>query len=631
MLVQLALIATTVGAKHPHIVHIVADDLGFNDLGITNGGRTHTPTIDGLIRDGVKLQDYYTFRVCAPSRAATMTGRYPWRVGFYDMSNDEHHCVHPSVKMLPQVLKEGAGYKTAATGKWDVGYVEQHCTPTFRGFDTFLGYYTACTSDYWYHGAPGGNMTMSKCGGVDFHDSVTNQVRGAAMSGPRSYNNTYYQVLFTQRAVDVIDGHTSKSSGAADGGAPAPLYLYVAYHNVHDACQSNRFAAGLQAPAETVALYGTTKLDTWKVQAAMTTELDYGVGNITAALRRNGMWDDTLLIFMSDNGGPLDHSSNWPLRAGKGSEFEGGYRVTAFVAGGANVLPAAVRGTNYTGMMHSADWLSTLASADGAAGFTPAPDSAIVQSDSLNLWPAITGRNLTSPRVEVIHAVTNRYFNASLGNVGVQAARFGKWKLIIGTDCDAQTQHQQWPAPGNASVPFGKTGGTIEAGTDHARAPLLGHVRTNGERGTAPDPTCAHGIHQGGVCCASACGTCGGPTCGHLPGGSHACCVGQIKADNLKCAEAPAPCVMPSAPKVNKVCLYNLETDMAENNNLAGDPAHSDLVQQLVAKLKARADTGPDIAIAFADVGPVNKTADNATCAQQESTGYLEPIDWQQP
>ena len=87
---------------------------------------------------------------------------------------------------------------------------------------------------------------------------------------------------------------------------------------------------------------------------------------------------------------------------------------------------------------------------------------------------------------------------------------------------------------------------------------------------------------------------------------------------------------MPSAPKVNKVCLYNLETDMAENNNLAGDPAHSDLVQQLVTKLKARADTGPDIAIAFADVGPVNKTADNASCAQPESTGYLEPVDWQQ-
>ena len=144
-------------------------------------------------------------------------------------------------------------------------------------------------------------MTFSKCGGVDFHDSVTNQVRGAAMSGPQSYNGTYDQVLFTQRAVELIDGHkTSRAADGDNGSAPAPLYLYVAYHNVHDACQSDRFAAGLQAPAETVDLYSTTKLDTWKVQAAMTTELDYGVGNITAALRRNDMWDDTLLIFMSD-------------------------------------------------------------------------------------------------------------------------------------------------------------------------------------------------------------------------------------------------------------------------------------------------------------------------------------------
>ena len=205
----------------PHIVQIVADDLGYNDLGFLNGGATLTPSIDALVAGGVRLTDYYTFRVCAPSRAATMTGRYPHNVGFYDMSNDGNHCVHPSFKMLPQLLRE-QGYRTHATGKWDVGYVEQHCTPTFRGFESFLGYYTACTSDYWYHGAPGGNATASKCGGVDFHDSTTGAIAGAPMSGARSVNGTYDRDLFTARATDVIAAHD----------AAEPLYLYVSARRV---------------------------------------------------------------------------------------------------------------------------------------------------------------------------------------------------------------------------------------------------------------------------------------------------------------------------------------------------------------------------------------------------------------
>ena len=119
------------------------------------------------------------------------------------------------------------------------------------------------------------------------------------MTGPNSVNGTYDQVVFTQRAVK----HIHDIAGTGD-----PLFLFLAYHNVHDACTKDRFTAGLNAPLVTVMLYPTTKLDTWKVQAAMTTELDYGVANVTAALRSTGMWDTTVMIFVSDNGGPLDHS-----------------------------------------------------------------------------------------------------------------------------------------------------------------------------------------------------------------------------------------------------------------------------------------------------------------------------------
>jgi|EP01043_Picozoa_sp_COSAG02_P001677 hypothetical protein len=205
------------------------------------------------------------------------------------------------------------------------------------------------------------------------------------MKGPTSLNGTYDQVVFSQRAVDIIHDHDKSS----------PLYIYLAYHNVHDACISDRFSGGLNAPMETVDLYKTTVRDTWKVQAAMTTELDYGVScaasiskvtgikptqslpclrfacgvcannrfgaftqvaNVTGALKAAGLYQTSVLLFMSDNvrmnlldlssqartssalphlraeysasnlrcclnvsvrhrvqGGPLDHSNNWPL------------------------------------------------------------------------------------------------------------------------------------------------------------------------------------------------------------------------------------------------------------------------------------------------------------------------------
>lgn len=268
-----------------------------------------------------RLSSYYTFRVCAPTRASIQSGRYPWGVGFYDMSDDSHHCIEPRFKLMPQLLKE-SGYKTHALGKWDVGYVQRHCLPTYRGYDTFLGYYTACTADYWMHGAPGNLPSEGRCGDVDFHDSKGTDIAGAAMSGPESLNNTYDQVVFTQRAVQHIQGHAQLQQAQARAGEQlSPLFIYLAYHNVHDACLKDRYKAGLNAPLETVERYATTKLDTWKVQGAMTTELDYGVANVTDALKQSGLWPNSVLVFVSDNGGPLDHSTNWPLRGGKGSNW----------------------------------------------------------------------------------------------------------------------------------------------------------------------------------------------------------------------------------------------------------------------------------------------------------------------
>jgi hypothetical protein len=175
------------------------DDLGHDSI-MGNSGKSLSPNINTLMDEGIILHDYYTFKVCSPTRASLLTGRYPWGAGFYDMSNDGDHCTD-QFKLVAQLLKD-EGYSTHALGKWDVGYIaesctglltqggqggppapvsyklsiESHaiswklptgaprrwladrgrylprsCTPTRSGFDTFLGYYSACLSDYWYH------------------------------------------------------------------------------------------------------------------------------------------------------------------------------------------------------------------------------------------------------------------------------------------------------------------------------------------------------------------------------------------------------------------------------------------------------------------------------------------------
>ena len=106
-----------------------------------------SPNINKLIDEGIFLAQYHTYKVCSPSRAAIMTGRYPWSVGYYDMQGDE--AVPLQYKMLPLLLQESGLYKTHALGKWNLGNTVKAYTPTFRGFDSFFGYYNAALSDYW--------------------------------------------------------------------------------------------------------------------------------------------------------------------------------------------------------------------------------------------------------------------------------------------------------------------------------------------------------------------------------------------------------------------------------------------------------------------------------------------------
>ena len=447
-----ALFVARAFAAPKHIVVIVADDLGRTDLGARNGGRTISPSIDALIAEGISLTSYHTFKICSPSRASTLTGRYPFNAGFYDMNSDNDHTT-TNFTLYPALLKE-AGYATHAWGKWDVGYFVRNATATYRGFDTFFGYYAACTADYWFYSAASGGAPCVPPGTFNYSVQDWADNAGTALSpGDRvGRNGTYNRELLTARATSVIAAHNPTQ----------PLYYYLAWHDIHEAC-ARPDALGLQAPLATVELYNTTVQDAYKVHGAMVTELDKGVGAVVAALKARGMWQDTLVLFTSDNGGPLNHATNFPLRGGKHTFYDGGLRVEAFLSGGA--LPANLAGTSWDGLAHASDIYLTLTEGYAGVAVDPAKTGGPAPLDGFNLWPAILSGG-ASPRTEIIHQVNNSFFDE-----GASALRVGDMKLIRGIIGDNRTL--AFPPPGDAPVPLGRTGAVVEPGTDHVRAPAL--------------------------------------------------------------------------------------------------------------------------------------------------------------
>jgi hypothetical protein len=310
MRVSLVLSSLGFAAGVPHILMIVADDLGRMDLGVRNGGLTITPAIDSLVNSGVSLGHYHTFKICSPSRASSLTGRYPWGAGFYDMSPDNEHTT-TNFTLYPSLLQQ-SGWKTHSLGKWDIGCMLKNASPTYRGFDDFYGYLQACNADYWYHTTPGGGQ--NECSHMkpapkynssmqDWSDSVGTAIGPGDRVGR---NGTYNRNLLSDRASQIIREHD----------VSANMYMYLAFQNAHEGC-ANNYNLGMQAPLATVNLYNTTILDTYKLMGAMVTELDYGVDQVISALKAKGMYDSALVIFVSDNGGPLEHATNAPLRGGK--------------------------------------------------------------------------------------------------------------------------------------------------------------------------------------------------------------------------------------------------------------------------------------------------------------------------
>ncbi len=379
----------------PHIVFILADDLGFNAPGYRNPDLV-TPALDELAATGVVLDAFYSYKYCSPSRASFLTGRFPYKtegtrnnlIPFSQIDG-----LNLNFTLLPKKLKQSAPvpYRTVHVGKWHQGLYSAAYTPTARGFDSTDGF-LAGGQDHMTQ------QSFGECGCAQKDIWVNGAV------DPR-LEGEYNAYRFTDAAVAAIESHDPSSPSSP------PLFLYVALQNTH---------APLEAVPAFEALYPNVTYGLQRVFDAMVSTVDSAVANITAALKARGMWDNTLLVWASDNGTPVNvGGSNWPLRGGKSSNWEGGVRLPALVNGG--LLPAAARGTVRTGLVHMCDFYATFLA---LAGVDPS-DGDWAPVDGMDVWPYISGANATSPRTRIVHQ-HDMYTGQSVG-----ALRDGDYKLIV--------------------------------------------------------------------------------------------------------------------------------------------------------------------------------------------------------
>jgi arylsulfatase A-like enzyme len=337
----LSLSAAATPAPKPNIVYILADDMGYADAGFNGGTDIKTPHLDQLARDGANLKSFYAQPVCSPTRAALLTGRYPSHTGVYGVVRPNAPWGLPlEERTLPQALRS-VGYETAIVGKWHLGESAPAYLPTRRGFDHQYG--------LWF-------------GNIDYFTHLRDGVLDWHRNDEPSHDEGYTTHLIAREAVQRI---RAKKSGQ-------PLFLYVAFNAVHDPHQ---------VPDSYLAPYAHLE-GVRRTYAGMLAAMDEAVGQILAALDQAGLRENTLVIFSSDNGGasPGKVTSNGPLRAGKGTIYEGGVRVCASARWPGHIAAGSV----IHEPLHIVDWFPTLLKLAGAPAAQPLP------VDGRDLWPVLT-------------------------------------------------------------------------------------------------------------------------------------------------------------------------------------------------------------------------------------------------
>lgn len=374
--------AVAQSAPRPNIVFIVADDLGWKDVGF-HGSDIQTPHIDKLAEGGLRLEQFYAQPMCTPTRAALMTGRYPFRYGLQTLviPTPSKYGLPTDEWLLPQALK-AAGYRTEMVGKWHLGHADRKFWPRQRGFDYHYG---------------------SMVGEVDYFTHSSSNVLDWYRNDKPVHEQGYATQLWGKDAVARIRAHDSSQ----------PLFLYLAFTAPH---------APYQAPKEYLDKYKTIEDPTRRSYAAMVTAMDDEIGKVVAVLDQKKMRDNTLIVFMSDNGGnrsamlsgDVDVSKlklpadNGPYRGGKGMLYEGGTRVAALANWPSHIKPGETKE-----IIHVVDLYPTVAVLAGASGKSGKP------FDGMNVWSTLS-EGKPSPRQEVV-------YNIEPFRGGV---REGDWKLI---------------------------------------------------------------------------------------------------------------------------------------------------------------------------------------------------------
>eukprot|EP00039_Didymoeca_costata_P002585 m.61271 g.61271 ORF g.61271 m.61271 type:complete len:595 (+) comp11392_c0_seq1:355-2139(+) len=417
----------------PHIFMMLVDDWGSYDASwiMKSYNRTpdiHTPNIDHLSSLGLRFTNYYVQPICSPTRSVLLSGRYSIHTGAEHIlfGAEEPSCLPTTLPLMPHAFKK-LGYQTHMVGKWHLGYYNDTCSPWRRGFDTYIGYLNG-EEGYYTHG-----MGPYK----DFHECVNNSDSGPFSSTTSSncdncthkYEGQYSTTVYTEHIQKIITLHKSQDP---------PIFAYVAWQSVHEP---------MQAPMRYLKPYSATLDPSRRIYAGMLAALDEGLGNITASLKANGLYENSVLVVSNDNGGMSGTYGlgccncgtscgglNYPYRGYKDSFWEGGFRGNGFVH--SPLLPSGAGETVYTPLLHVSDWFRTLLYA-AISNENPETQNVTLHGlepllqagpiDSVNHWEnmmAVSTRRI-EPRSEILLA------GFDIDKQGA-AIRVGSYKLLVG-------------------------------------------------------------------------------------------------------------------------------------------------------------------------------------------------------
>ena len=466
--------ATFANAALPNIVHVLADDYGWADVGYHRAGgrgdaadvQTHaadvqTPNLDALVKTGIELDRFYVYKICSPSRSSIQSGRNPIHVNVQNTPPEFRNPKDPiggyqgiptNMTGIATILKR-ANYKTHLVGKWDVGMATEMHHPRARGYDTWLGYWHH-SNDYW-------GQTVERCAHLGavrdlwkynetYDGPATFMQNGKSCSqsnqNPSGETCIFEEELFANEVLNIIMSHDQRK----------PLFLFYSMHLVH---------MPLQIPSKYEEKFSFIPDRYRRLNHAMAYFMDEKVGDIVEALVKRRMWNNTLFVFHADNGGEIMGAgicggNNYPLTGGKFSNWEGGIRVNAFITGG--IIPIHKRGTREDKSYITAwDWYASyafLAKQNPQDEF--AREAKLPPIDSINVMEYLLGQNATIPRNYVVIGDTSAIAPNQAGNTLVGGLIMDNFKILVGAKSRSWEINQyvitgpEWPNKTSHLVPL---------------------------------------------------------------------------------------------------------------------------------------------------------------------------------